>query len=125
MKKEIETIDDIKVMIDQFYKKVINDPLIGPVFTESIKINWEKHLPVMYSFWENTLFYTGTYTGNPMMIHQQIHHMVHLTTEQFDRWTDLFTKTVDDYFSGETAGLAKQRAISIATVMKIKLLNVQ
>ncbi len=118
-------MEDIKILIDQFYKKVKIDSLIGPVFTESIKINWEKHLPVMYSFWENTLFYTGTYTGNPMMIHQRIHQMVHLTTEQFDRWTDLFTTTVDDYFSGEKAGLAKQRAISIATVLKIKLLTIQ
>ena len=73
MKKDIETIEDIKWLIDHFYKQVIEDPLIGHIFTTSIKVNWEKHLPVMYSFWENALFYTGTYAGNPMVIHQRIH----------------------------------------------------
>jgi hemoglobin len=125
MKKDIETIDDIKILINHFYKQAIEDPVIGYIFTTSIKVNWEKHLTVMYSFWENTIFYTGSYTGNPMMIHQRIHQIVHLTTQHFDRWTALFSSTVDNHFEGEKAELAKQRALSIATVMKIKLLNDQ
>lgn len=123
MKKDIERIEDIKLLIDHFYKRVIEDPLIGHIFTTSIKVNWEKHLPVMYSFWENALFYTGTYAGNPMVLHQRIHQVVHLTTQHFDRWILLFTATVDNLFEGEKAELAKQRAISIATVMKIKILD--
>jgi len=122
MNKDIETIDDIKVLIDHFYKDVTEDPVIGHIFTTSIKVNWEKHLPVMYSFWENTLFYTGRYTGNPMVIHQRIHQLVHLTAQHFERWTAIFRLTVDNHFEGEKAELAKQRALSIATVMKIKLL---
>lgn len=123
MKKDIETITDIKVLIDHFYERVVTDPMIGYIFTDSFKVNWEKHLPVMYSFWENTIFYTGNYTGNPMMIHQRIHELVHLTQEQFDRWVTLFCASVDELFEGEKAGLAKQRAESIATVMKIKILR--
>jgi hemoglobin len=125
MKKDIENIDDIMILIDRFYQQVIKDPEIGHIFTTTIKVNWEKHLPVMYSFWENTLFYTGTYTGNPMMIHQRINNIVHLTNQHFDRWIALFTGTVDDLFEGEKAELAKQRANSIATVMKLKILNFQ
>jgi len=123
MKKDIETIDDIKVLIDHFYKQVVEDPVIGYIFTTSIKVNWEKHMPIMYLFWENTLFYTGTYTGNPMIIHQRIHQIVNLTAQHFDRWTALFSLTVDNHFKGEKAELAKQRALSIATVIKKKLLN--
>jgi hemoglobin len=123
MKKDIETIEDIKELIDHFYKLAIEDPLIGHIFTTTIKVNWEKHLPVMYSFWENTLFYTGSYTGNPMMIHQRIDQIVHLTERHFDQWTSLFILSVDGLFEGEKAELAKQRALSIATVMKIKILN--
>jgi Truncated hemoglobins len=123
MKKDIESIDDIKILIDHFYEQVFVDPVIGTIFTETIKVNWKKHMPVMYSFWENTLFYTGSYTGNPMTIHQRIHQIVHLTVEHFDRWTTLFCSTVDSHFEGEKAELAKQRAFSIATVMKIKILQ--
>ena len=124
MKKDIENSEDIMKLIDRFYQQVVKDPVIGHIFTTTIKVNWEKHLPVMYSFWENTLFYTGTYTGNPMLIHQRINQIVHLTNQHFDRWVELFTATVDDQFEGEKAELAKQRAFSIATVMKIKILSI-
>jgi len=122
MKKDIETIADIKILIDHFYVSVVPDPMIGSIFTDTFKVNWAKHLPVMYSFWENTLFYTGNYTGNPMMIHRRIHELVQLTPEKFDRWVTLFCSSVDELFEGEKAELAKQRALSIATIMKIKIL---
>jgi hemoglobin len=123
MKKDIQGIEDIKVLVDHFYGQVVKDPLVGYIFTDSIKVNWARHLPVMYSFWENTLFYTGSYAGNPMMIHQRIHQLIQLAPEQFDRWTMLFCSSVDTLFDGEKAELAKQRAVSIATVMKIKILG--
>ena len=123
MKKEIENLSDIKWLIDHFYEKVKTDPIIGYIFTKEININWEKHLPVMYNFWENTLFYTGSYTGNPMEKHQQIHQRIPLNSGQFDQWTKLFLATVDEYFLGEKAELAKQRALSIAAIMKIKILH--
>ena len=123
MKKDIETGLDIKNLIDHFYEKVKTDPLIGYVFTEAIKVNWEKHLPVMYSFWENTLFYRGNYSGNPMEIHQRINEKTPLRVEQFDRWNQLFTSSVNELFLGEKAELAKQRAYSISTIMKIKILE--
>ena len=122
MKKDIEDIADIRILIDHFYVRVVPDPMIGSIFTDTFKVNWEKHLPIMYSFWENTLFYTGNYTGNPMMIHRRIHELVQLTPEKFDRWVTLFCSSVDELFEGEKAELAKQRAESIATIMKIKIL---
>jgi hypothetical protein len=50
---------------------------------------------------------------------------VHLKAEFFERWTALFTDTVDEMFAGEKASLAKQRAISIAVVMQIKITTIQ
>ncbi len=123
MKRDIEGSPDIRKLIDHFYERVRKDSVIGYIFTDVIKVNWEKHLPVMYSFWENTLFYTGAYAGNPMVIHQHIHQLTPLSMEHFDRWIRLFTSTVDELFSGEKAELAKQRAVSIATIMKIKILG--
>lgn len=122
MKRDIETVEDIKKLIDAFYKKVIRDPLIGYVFTDIIRVNWEKHLPVMYSFWENMLFSTGSYSGNPMELHKHIHQLSLLRAEQFDQWVKLFHTTADELFSGEKTELAKERARSIAAIMKIKIL---
>jgi hemoglobin len=123
MKKDIENRNDIQLLVNSFYDKVKADPEIGFIFTDIMKVNWEKHLPIMYDFWENTLFYTGGYNGNPMEIHQRINHLIPLNTEHFQRWVYLFTLTADELFSGDKAVLAKQRAMSIAAIMQIKILH--
>jgi len=122
MKKDIEGRKDIELLLKSFYEKVKTDKMIGFIFNDIVKVNWERHLPVMYDFWENTLFYTGTYNGNPMEIHRHLNRLIPLTSEYFNQWTFLFTSTVDELFAGEKAALAKQRAVSISTVMQVKIL---
>ena len=123
MKKDIENKKDIALLVDEFYDKVKADDTIGYIFNDVVKVNWQKHLPVMYSFWENTLFYTGSYEGNPMELHKHLHKLMPLTLEHFKQWNYLFIKTVDELFEGPHANLAKQRAVSISAVMQIKILN--
>jgi hemoglobin len=123
MKKDISSRSDIELLVDAFYAKVKQDELIGCIFTDIVKVNWEKHLPVMYSFFENMLFYTGSYTGNPMELHKHINQLFPLTAAHFTRWNLLFTSSVDELFNGEKAELVKQRAKSISTVMQIKILD--
>jgi len=121
MKTDIESRKDIVRLINSFYGKVKADPVIGFIFNDIVKVNWEKHLPVMYDFWENTLFYTGNYLGNPMEIHTRLNRLTPLQAKHFQQWTVLFNETVDEIFAGEKAELAKQRALSIATLMQIKI----
>ena len=123
MKKDIETRKDIEWLVNEFYRKVKADEVIGYIFNDIVKVNWEKHLPVMYDFWENTLFYTGSYEGNPMKMHQELHKLAHLTKEHFKQWEQLFNQTVDEYFQGANATLIRQRANSISTVMQIKIFH--
>jgi len=121
MKKDIENREDIRLLINYFYQKVTADPLIGFIFTDVAKVNWEKHLPVMYDFWENSLFYTGGYTGNPLQLHQRLNRVCPLRPAHFERWLELFNETVDELHAGEKSELAKQRAYSISTVIRLKL----
>ena len=123
MKKDIENMQDIQMLVNSFYDKVKIDPVIGFIFNDIVKVNWKKHLQVMYDFWDNTLFYTGAYMGNPMEMHRRLNQRIPLTAEHFNQWIYLFTSTVDDLFAGEKAALAKQRAISISTVIQIKILT--
>ncbi len=120
MKNDIATRADIELLVNSFYEKAKTDPVIGFFFTDVVKVNWEKHLPVMYSFWENIVFYTGGYNGNPMERHQHVHEKSPLTAAHFNRWLELFRETTDQLFAGEKAELIKQRAGSIATVMQIR-----
>jgi hemoglobin len=121
MKKDIRNRDDIEVLINTFYRKVICDELLAAVFTDVVQVNWVTHLPVMYDFWENTLFYTGNYDGNPLDTHRRLHQMTALTTAHFRQWNMLFAAAVDELFEGEKAALAKQRALSISAVMQGKI----
>lgn len=123
MKKDIVSGKDIELLVNEFYNKVKTDETIGFIFTDIAHVNWEKHLPVMYDFFENMLFYTGTYTGNPMEIHKHLNGVFPLTEAHFRQWVNLFSNTVDELFEGTTANLAKQRVKSISTVMQIKILN--
>lgn len=123
MKKDITTREDIELLVDTFYDKVKKDAVIGFIFTDLAKVNWEKHLPIMYNFFENMLFYTGSYTGNPMELHKKINNYLQLTTQHFNQWESLFSATVNELFEGEKAELAKQRAISISKIMQLKILG--
>jgi len=122
MKTDITNRADIETLISAFYLKATADPLIGHFFTTVMTIDWEKHIPIMCTFWENALFYSGGYTGDMMGLHRAVHQKSSMTTEHFERWTFLFCQTVDALFEGESAERAKQRALGMATMLQIKIL---
>lgn len=124
MKNDIKSRNDINQLIDIFYDTIKKDEILGYIFDDIAKVNWVKHLPIMYDFWENTLFYTGSYSGNPVQNHRALNQKFALSKLHFDRWLKLFNETVDRLFEGEKAELAKQRALSIATVLQIKIAQV-
>lgn len=121
--KDIETRGDIELLVNSFYDKVKADDTIGYLFNDVAKVNWEKHLPVMYAFWEQIIFHTGDYKGNPMVPHKNLHERSPLNPKHFVQWLILFRRTVDELFTGDNAEMAKQRAESIATVMRLKVLH--
>lgn len=121
MKKDIESRDDLVMMLYAFYKKAFRDALIGHFFTEVVPLNLETHIPAIADFWEAIAFNTHGYRRNVMEVHQHIHQLSNIKKEHLNRWLELFTATVDEMFSGEKAILIKQRAQSIATLMDMKL----
>lgn len=121
MKKEITSRKDIIQLVDAFYEKIKKDEMLGYIFNDIAKVNWDKHLPTMYDFWENTLFFTGTYSGNPVQQHANLNQIMPITKTHFDHWNKLFVETVDTNFEGEKAELAKQRALSISIVLQMKI----
>lgn len=121
MKKDITNSEDVQWLVNRFYDKIKDDKLVGFIFTDALKVNWDRHLPVMYAFWENALFFTGGYNGNALKKHLNIHKAVPLQKKYFVRWLQLFNETVDEYFAGPTALLAKQKANNIAAIIQVKI----
>lgn len=120
MKQDIQSKRDIELLVDLFYEKVKKDLVLSKYFQG---MDWSKHLPTMYKFWENVVFYTGRYNGNPMQVHYGLHQRMPLGLGDFQQWLYLFSETVDELYEGENANNIKQRAQNIATVMQIKILK--
>lgn len=123
MKTDIKNKEDIKILVDAFYQKIQTDSTIGYLFTDIAAVNWEKHLPIMYDFWDNILFHTGNFEGNPMMKHRELNKKSSLTQIHFKHWTKLWKRTVDDLFEGNKASEIKVRADNISKVMMHKVMG--
>ena len=119
--KDVLMREDLEILMDYFYHKLLKDDSINYIFTDVAKINIETHLPTIVDFWQQTIFNTGEYKNNVLKIHQDLNEKVKLTSEHFSTWLKHFNITVDEHFCGENAEKIKTRALSIATVMQIKL----
>jgi hemoglobin len=118
--KDIVSQDDIQQLVNSFYDKVKTSE-IGFFFEEIAKVNWEKHLPKMYIFWESVLFATVKFDGNPMGAHFPINEIIPMEKKHFEAWLQLWKETVDENFFGEMAESAKNKAENIAKLMSFKM----
>lgn len=119
-KVDITSRKDIEVLIDAFYDKIKVDDIIGFMFSG---VDWKRHLPTMYDFWDNVLFYTGNYTGNPMQKHQIAHQNHPMSISHFKRWLELFNETIEEKYSGPNCNTLKERANNIATIMQLRIIG--
>ena len=117
---DIQSREDIEVLIRAFYEKAVKHEMIGRFFTEIIPLNLDEHLPKMFDFWEMVLFDGNNYKGNPMQIHLDLNAKSPLQEAHFKAWIHLFNATVDELFEGKNAEVAKTRALSMATMIHIK-----
>ncbi|MDQ3072712.1 MAG: group III truncated hemoglobin [Bacteroidota bacterium] len=119
--EDIENRADIDKLLGLFYDKVRKDDLIGYIFNDIAKVDWAHHVPIITDFWDSILLGSQKYKGNPLKPHIRINEMIKLEEQHFERWLHLFSTTADELFSGPKTDEAKQRAVSIATIMQIKL----
>lgn len=117
MKKDIETLEDIKKLVDNFYEKVRKDQLLGNIFNNIIQDRWPEHLAKMYKFWETVLLEEHTYFGSPFPPHAQLP----VSKEHFNQWLHLFFETIDKNFSGNKADRAKWQGQRMAEMFLSKI----
>lgn len=120
-KKQITSRADIQLLVDNFYEKVKSDAVIGYIFQDIARVDWDKHLPIMYDFWEQLLLDSNRYGRNTMAPHFALNQKIGLQPVHFDRWILLFETTVNELFTGEKAELAISRGRSIRDIMQFKM----
>jgi hemoglobin len=120
---DIRDRKDLEAMMVSFYGKALLDETIGFYFTKIVPLDMDKHIPVITNFWESVIFEKASYYGNVFEVHEHIHDLHKFEDKHFIQWLSLFKETVDELFAGENAEKIKQRAESIATVMRVKLVH--
>lgn len=117
MKKDIETLDDIKFIVNTFYQRIQKNEVLGPIFEERIAGRWEQHLEKMYRFWQTILFNEHTYNGAPFPPHATMP----IDERHFTIWVKTWTETLDEFFTGSIADEAKRRGTLMAAIFNSKL----
>ncbi|MES2618717.1 MAG: group III truncated hemoglobin [Bacteroidota bacterium] len=111
---DIQTEEDIKLWMQNFYDRLLLDPVTAPKFHH---LDLPHHLPKIIEFWAFVLLEKEGYKTNVFEKH------VKLELEQihFEHWIKHFVTATDELFAGEKAEIAKQRARLLATTFFHKL----
>ena len=120
---DIQTQEDIYIIVDEFYKKLFADDKISYIFTDIIPIHkkLEEHLQMLVKFWSQALLGTGGYFNNMVQIHIGLHMKSTLTKELFDIWLNHFETAIDENFKGTNCERMKNQANNLSTIMQIKI----
>lgn len=121
MKKDIETTEDISLLVESFYRKVTDDDLLGLIFRDTLFFNWNTHIPIMISFWETLLLEKSSYKGNTMRAHIELNKKFPLAPEHFEQWKRLFFETLDEHFTGSKVLEAKKRVELMEVLIQTKI----
>lgn len=113
--------DEIDRLVETFYDRVRQDPLLGPIFDERVE-DWPAHMQKLKDFWSSVLNMSGRYYGNPMRVHAAIPD---LTERHFTQWLQLFDKTVDEIISEDGRPRVSAMAHRIAHAHRQTLLRHQ
>jgi hemoglobin len=116
-RKDITSINDIKILVDTFYAKIRIDGLLGGIFNGIIRDRWPEHLEKMYRFWQTVLLGEHTYYGSPFPPHAQLP----IEQQHFDTWLKLWHETLDEHFTGAKAEEAKWRGDKMAAMFLTKI----
>lgn len=122
MKLDISSRKDIKGILAIFYEKLLSDEEMFPFFEEIVaNKQLDHHLGIITDFWQDILFDTTLYQNNVLQIHKEKHAFTSFKEEHFACWISYLFEVVDSQFKGLIASKMKNRATSIAMVMKVKM----
>jgi hemoglobin len=114
---------DIHDLVVEFYREVVFDPLLGPVFEEVAEVDWAAHIPKLIDYWSRVLLGEPGYDGFILRPHQHVHDLQALRLEHFDRWYALFVVSVDRRWQGPAADQAKEHAARMAGSLARRILG--
>ena len=114
MKPDIETRADIEHVMQTFYGKLLQDPLMSPHFENT---DFAHHFPRIIGFWAFILFDEPMPIGNVFDAHRHLK----IDERHFTRWIETFCSTIDAFYEGKMAEKAKFNATTIGHTFQWKM----
>jgi hemoglobin len=106
-----------------FYREVVFDDLLAPVFDEVAELDWAVHIPRLIDYWCRVLLHEP-HTPRPILAaHARVHDIEPFRAEHFDRWYVLWVFVIDRDWHGPCAAEAKRHAAVIGAVLARRLLG--
>lgn len=121
MNRDILNSDDLNAIVIAFYDQIREHESLGPYFGEVVPLDWDIHLSRMTDFWDNVVFHSGQYKGQPMEKHFHLNEMKPLSNALFKEWVRVFHATIDGRFSGSNAEKMKASGFNIANLICMKM----
>lgn len=94
-------LDDVRVVLDSFYMRAINDELLSPIFSRLKGPAMGRE--ALYEYWCSVLM-QNEFADEKFF---PDHIALMSSTQHFFRWSNLFLQTIDDLYAGPQAERAK------------------
>ena len=104
-------------LVVDFYREVVFDDLLGPVFGEVAEVDWSIHIPKLVDYWSRILLDEPGPATSIVGVHRALHQSEPMTSEHCDRWWGLWCASIDSRWSGPYADRARRHAAALMSGM--------
>lgn len=121
---DLDTRSAIHDLVVAFYREVVFDDVLAPVFAETAETDWATHIPRLVDYWCKILLGEQGYHGALLGAHREVHQRDPFRDEHFDRWYQLWVVSIDARWSGPRAEQVKTHAAATAGLISRRLREV-
>lgn len=116
-RQDLDTPTQIHDLVTIFYREIVFDELLEPVFSEVAEVDWAEHIPKLIDYWCWIVLGINGYPGAVTRTHRHLHEVSAIEAAHCDRWYQLWVESVDDRWSGPHAEHAKDHAATLMAGM--------
>jgi hemoglobin len=120
---DLDTRAKIHDVVVDFYREIVFDDVLGPVFGEVAEVDWALHIPKLIDYWCRVLLGERGYDGYFLGAHERVDGIEPFASAWFARWLELWEASIDKEFAGPTAARAKRHAQRMAGVLAKRLMG--
>lgn len=122
-RRDLDDRAQVHDLVVAFYREIVFDDLLGPIFEEVAEVDWTTHIPTLIDFWCRVLLGEPGYDGYVLGAHQVVNDLERFRPEHFDRWFSLWVDSIDSRWAGPFADRAKAHAAHMAGVLARRLID--